>query len=53
LPVATFSVLAAFALERLRKGPFGGPATVKLPALPEDNYFIFKLVFQTKVPHES
>ncbi len=31
------AVAVAFAFHRLRSGPFEGPATVKPPALPEDN----------------
>jgi hypothetical protein len=34
-----FDVEVAFALVRLRKGPFEGPATVKPPDLPEDIYY--------------
>lgn len=32
------AVALAFAFHRLRTGPFEGPATVKLPALPEDTH---------------
>ena len=31
-------VAVAFDFDRLRSGPFEGPATVKPPALPEDTY---------------
>jgi hypothetical protein len=31
----------AFDFDRLRSGPFEGPATVIPPALPEDTYFLF------------
>src|SRR5271157_5376467 len=38
LPREPRAVAVAFALHRLRSGPFEGPATVKPPALPEDTY---------------
>jgi hypothetical protein len=34
-----FHEVLAFASDRLRSGPFEGPATVKPPALPGDIYF--------------
>src|SRR5208337_2581742 len=39
LPREPRAVAVASAFQRLRSGPFEGPATVKPPALPEDTYF--------------
>ena len=36
MEVGRLAVAVAFAFHRLRSGPFEGPATVKPPALPED-----------------
>src|SRR5271157_1719961 len=38
LPREPRAVAVASAFQRLRSGPFEGPATVKPPALPEDTY---------------
>src|SRR5271157_777840 len=40
LPREPRAVAVASAFQRLRSGPFEGPATVKPPALPEDTYFV-------------
>jgi hypothetical protein len=40
LHFSVFAFAVAFAFNRLRKGPFEGPATVKPPALPEDSYSV-------------
>ena len=37
-PSSVQTALRVFAFMRLRSGPFEGPAIVKPPALPEDNY---------------
>src|SRR5271157_1915619 len=39
LPREPRAVAVASAFQRLRSGPFEGPATVKPPALPEDTYY--------------
>jgi hypothetical protein len=41
-----FHEVLAFASDRLRSGPFEGPATVKPPALPGDIYLQARMLFE-------